>query len=63
LEDLFKIEAGKLVYFHFQRKLLLNLANLFQFQCNISNRITRSSKIPNLLYVLRYKTSRLQRCI
>jgi len=62
LEDLFKIEVGKLVHFHFQRKLRLNLSNLFQPQCNISNRNTRSSKNPNLLYVPLYKTSRLQRC-
>jgi len=27
LEDLFKIEVGKLVHFHFQRKLPLNLFN------------------------------------
>jgi len=62
LEDLFIIEVGKLVHFHFQRKLPLNLSNLFQLQCNISNR-NKSSKNHNLLYVPSYKTSRLQRSI
>jgi len=49
LENLFKIEVGKLVHFHFQRKLSLILSNLFQPQCNISKKNTRSSKKPNLL--------------
>jgi len=63
MEDLFKIDIGKLVYFHFQRNFSWSIRPFSTpMQHSLFNRNT-SSKKPNLLYVSCYKTSRLQRRI
>ena len=64
LNDLFEMEAATIVHSHFTNNLPSKLSNLFTQTKNIcsrANRTTESSR--NTLYIPRYSTTRLQRCI
>ena len=63
LTDLYKLEICKLVHDHLHNKLPSSLSNLFCKSQQISQRSTRSSSNPYILYIPRFRSKRLQRCI
>ena len=60
LQDLFKIEVAKIVNAHFTDNLL---SKIFTLTKNISRATTATESSRNTLYIPRYSTIRLQRCI
>ena len=65
LSDFYDLELGKLVHAHFSNKLPSPLSNYFTLTSQVSHRSTRltQTKKKKLLYIPRYSTNRLQRCI
>ena len=64
LNDLFKMEVAKIVHSHFTNNLPSRLSKVFTLTKNISSRATRATESSrNTLYIPRYSTIRLQRCI
>ena len=65
LPDLLKLETAKLVFRHLRNTLPPLVSNLFIKTSNISVGHTRSSNPSNLLslYIPKYHSARLQRCI
>ena len=64
LHDLLKHKVTKLYFAIFRNNLPPLISHLFTKTSKIFSRITRSSTDPNTtLYILRYRTARLQRCI
>ena len=63
LTDLFKLEIGKFVHAHLHNKLPHYLNNYFTLTRAVSELTTRSSNEISRLYIPRYKTNRLQKCI
>ena len=64
IPELIKHEMAKIVQNHFCNKLFPLLSKLFLKTSELSNGTTRSSNsINNTLYIPRYRTKRLQKCI
>ena len=64
LPDLYNLEIDKLVHAHFKNKLPSSLSNYFTLTSQVSLRSIRSTQTPKkLLYIPRYSTNWLQRCI
>ena len=64
LSDLFKLEIGKLIHSHLTHDLPYALSNLFTLSNSVSRKSTRSTNAHSKrLYIPRYKTNRLQKCI
>ena len=64
LFNLYNLEIGKLVHAHFSNKLPSPLSNYFALTSQVSDRNTRLTQTKKkLLYIPRYSTNRLQRCI
>ena len=64
LNDLFKLEVAIIVHAHFTGNLPPKLSKLFSLTKNISSRATRATESScNNLYIPKYSTTRLQRCI
>ena len=58
------MEIAKIVHSHFTKYLPSKLSKFFKLTKNISSRATRATESSrNTLYILRYSTIRLQRCI
>ena len=64
LPDLFKFEIGKFVHAHFKNNLPPAISNFFLLTSVMSQKNTRSTQPQrNCLYIPRYTTNRLQKCI
>ena len=63
LNDLFKLEVAKIVHSHFTGNLPPKISKLFTLTKNISRATRATESSCNNLYVPRYSTTRLQRCI
>ena len=64
LSDIFKHEVAKTVFRHLRNNLPPLISHLFTKTSEISSRNTRLSNDPSTtLYIPRYHTARLQRCI
>ena len=62
--DLFELEVAKIAHAHFTGNLPPKLFKLFTLTKNITSRATRATESScNELYIPRYSTTRLQRCI
>ena len=62
--NLYKLEIGKFVHAHFQNKIPQKISKFFTLTRDISLRSTRSTQqTKTRLYIPRYPTSRLQKCI
>ena len=64
LPYLYKLEIGKFIHAHFQNKIPQKISKFFTLTRDISLRSTRSTQqTKTRLYIPRYPTSRLQKCI
>ena len=63
LVDLFRLKTAKFMYKFIHNKISSSFSNYFIKTLNISSRITRTSSNSNNLYIPKFSSTRLQRCI
>ena len=63
LFDLYKYETAKIAHDYMNSNLPLSFSDYFNKLCEMSNRSTRTSVNPYILYKPLYRTNRMQRSI